>query len=193
MAKKFRGKFLCYLKNAVLRFEGGQAYLQDNLQFQLFLSGLYQKDWYVYCKRPFKTNNSVLQYLGRYTHRVAISNHRIVSLKDGRVTFKWRDYRDGRKEKRMTIPAHEFICRFLLHILPPRFMKIRHYGLMASAGKRKKLSLCRRLTGVKFRPKATISLTVVELMKKLTGLDISLCPACGVGHLSRASPCNLTA
>ena len=88
MAKKFRGKFLCYLRNAELRFGGTQKYLADEARFEQFLSGLYQKDWYVYCKPPFKTNQSVLQYLGRYTHRVAISNHRLVELKNGEVTFK---------------------------------------------------------------------------------------------------------
>jgi hypothetical protein len=188
MAKKFRGKFLHYLSNAELRFEGEQACLQDDFRFRQFLSDLYQKDWYVYCKRPFKTTNSVLQYLGRYTHRVAISNHRLVALKDGQVTFKWRDYRDDRKEKRMTLATSEFMRRFLLHILPPRFTKIRHYGLLASAGKKKRLAVCRKLTGVKLKPKSAAPLSVVELMQKLTGKDISLCPACGIGHLSRASP-----
>lgn len=188
MARKFRGKFLCYLKRAVLRFEGSQEHLQDEFRFQRFLSGLYQKDWYVYCKPPFKTNHSVLQYLGRYTHRVAISNHRLVEVEDGQVTFKWRDYRDERKEKVMKLSATEFIRRFLLHILPPRFMKIRHYGLTASAGKKKKLALCHKLTGVKRITTPAVPLTIVELMQKLTGKDISLCPACGVGHLSRASP-----
>ena len=193
MAKKFRGKFLCYLRNADLRFEGSQEYLQNPLQFERLLSGLYQKNWYVYCKPPFKTNRSVLQYLGRYTHRVAISNHRLVSLKYGEVFFKWRDYRDDAKEKIMKLSATEFIRRFLLHILPSRFTKIRHYGLLASAGKKKKLTLCRKLTGMKLKPKASIPLTMVELMQKLTGRDISLCPACGIGHLSRASPLHLTA
>lgn len=193
MAKKFRGKFLCYLRNAGLRFEGKQKHLADETRFEQFLSGLYQNDWYVYCKPPFKTNRSVLQYLGRYTHRVAISNHRLVSLKNGEVTFKWRDYRDDCKEKRMTLSVGEFIRRFLLHILPPRFMKIRHYGLLASAGKKKKLTLCRRLTGMKPRPKASVPLTVGELMQKLTGRDIALCPVCGIGHLSRASPIALIA
>ena len=193
MAKKFRGKFLCYLRNAGLRFEGEQKYLADEARFEQFLSGLYQKDWYVYCKPPFKTTSSVLQYLGRYTHRVAISNHRLVALKNGDVTFKWRDYRDDRKVKLMKLAAGEFIRRFLLHILPPRFMKIRHYGLLASVGKKKKLTLCRKLTGVKLKPKSVTPLSVVELMQKLTDRDISLCPVCGVGHLSRASPIALIA
>lgn len=177
MAKKFRGKFLYYFK---------QKYEKDGLQYQSLISSLYRKDWYVYCKRPFKTTNSVLSYLGRYTHRVAISNHRIISMQDGQVSFKWRDYKDGSKEKVMTISTTEFMRRFLLHILPPQFTKIRHYGFLASAAKKKKLRLCKKLTGAKLTlPKEKLS--TVDLIKKLTGRDITLCPCCG-SPLCRASP-----
>lgn len=175
MAKKFRGKFLHYFKQR-----------KDASQYQNLISSLYQKNWYVYCKRPFKTTNSVLAYLGRYTHRVAISNHRIMSMQNGQVSFKWRDYKDGSKEKLMTISATEFMRRFLLHILPPQFTKIRHYGFLASAAKKKKLTLCKRLLKVKLLPPKE-KLSAVELMKKLTGRDISLCPSCG-SPLARASP-----
>lgn len=187
MAAKFKGKFLYLLRRANLEFKGSLEYLANEFRFMDFVDSLYRKDWYVYCKRPFKTTNSVLEYLGRYTHRVAISNHRIVRLKDGMVSFKWRDYKDGGKEKLMTISANEFIRRFLLHILPHGFTKIRHYGFLASAVKKIKLALCKKLTGVKSSDLPTARLSAVELMVKLTGIDITLCPCCG-STLSRASP-----
>ena len=192
MAKKFRGKFLHWLRQAKLEFKGSQEYLADAIQFMNFVDSMHRKDWYVYCKRPFKTTNSILEYLGRYTHRVAISNHRIVSLKDGQVTFKWRDYKDNGKEKIMTISAFEFIRRFLLHVLPPGFTKIRHYGFLASAVKGVKLTLCKRLNGVKIFTLSYKHLSVAELMLKLTGRDITRCPRCG-STLARASPDALTA
>ena len=187
MASKFRGKFLYYLRQAKLDFKGSLEYLSDDIQFMNFVDSLYHKNWYVYCKRPFKTTNSILEYLGRYTHRVAISNHRIVSLKDGQVSFKWRDYKGGSKEKIMTISANEFIRRFLLHVLPHGFTKIRHYGFLASAVKKVLLVLCKKLTGAKSSVWETIKLSIVELMLKITGRDITKCPCCG-STLIRASP-----
>jgi hypothetical protein len=176
MAKLFRGKFLHGLQQIRHSLQG----LEDDEAWSPLRKALYAKNWYVYCKRPFKTPNSVLQYLGRYTHRIAISNHRIVSVHDGNVSFKWRDYKDRSKEKVMTLTAHEFIRRFLLHILPPGFTKIRHYGFLASAVKKTKLALCKRLTGVKIV--AVQKLSAAQLMERLTGRDISLCPCCGIGR-----------
>jgi len=187
MAKKFRGKFLYYLREAKLDFKGSLASLNDPVQFMNFVDSLHRKNWYVYCKRPFKTNDSILEYLGRYTHRVAISNHRIVSLIDGQVSFKWRDYKSGGMEKIMSLSAAEFIRRFLLHVLPSRFTKIRHYGFLASAVKMVKLALCRFLTRAKTSPPSPHKLSLVDLMFKLIGRDISKCPRCG-NSLSRASP-----
>ncbi len=96
------------------------------------LKKLYGKEWLVYCKLPFNGVDGVLQYLSRYTHRIAISNERIIKAEDNKVTFKWRDYSDGTRNKVMTLNADEFIRRFLLHVLPDRFVKIRHYGLLGS-------------------------------------------------------------
>ena len=126
MAKLFRGKFLFFLKQikSQLELSGSVAYLKDAQQLQNLISALYKKDWYVYCKRPFQTTNSVIEYLGRYTHRVAISNHRIISAENGQVTFQYRDYKEQSKEKVMILSADEFIRRFLLHVLPPQFTKI---------------------------------------------------------------------
>lgn len=181
MAKLFRGKFLAYLSQSRSKLKENW----DDTNWQRLTELLYKKDWYVYCKRPFKTSRSVLSYLGRYTHRVAISNHRIVSLQDGKVSFKWRDYKDDSKEKIMTLTAQEFMRRFILHILPPNFTKIRHYGLLASGCKRKKLALCKRLTGTAH----TVSqkLSAVELMLRITGRDITLCSVCGIGHFMNVS------
>ena len=149
---------------------------------------MYQKDWVVYCKPPFKKPSCVISYLGRYTHRVAISNNRILKLEDGNVTFKWRDYRDGKKEKIMTIKAGEFIRRFLLHILPERFTKIRHYGLLCSKDKTVRLNFCKRLTRTPVNSQPKEKASPLQLLKKLTGRDFTLCPCCSIGHLSRAAP-----
>ncbi|WP_211093709.1 IS91 family transposase, partial [Cohnella fermenti] len=126
-----RGKFLAYLKQAELQFFGTTADLQHPASFQRLLTALYQKEWVVYSKPPFKNAGCVVEYLGRYTHRVAISNARIVKLEEDHVTFKWRDYKDDNKPKEMTVTADEFIRRFLIHVLPPGFTRIRHYGFLS--------------------------------------------------------------
>jgi len=181
MAKLFRGKFLHALKNSRNKIQG----LEDDGVWRGLANTLYAKDWYVYCKRPFKTCRSVLRYLGRYTHRIAISNHRIVSIQDGKVSFKWRDYKNSSKEKVMALSADEFMRRFLMHVLPPGFTKIRHYGFLASAVKKAKLALCKTLTGAAASVK--VNLSTVDLMMKLTGRDVTLCPSCGIGRFTPAS------
>lgn len=170
LSRKFRGKFLFFLKQSELQFD----------------SALYRDEWVVYCKPPFKDASKVIAYLGRYTHRVAISNYRILKLDDGKVTFSWRDYRDGNKKKTMSVTAVEFIRRFMLHILPAGFRKIRHYGILAARDKSKRISLCKKLTHTKF--KATPPTTTIERLRKMFGMDFDLCPCCKTGHLARASP-----
>jgi hypothetical protein len=130
----------------------------------------------------------MVEYLGRYTHRVAISNNRILKLENGVVTFKWRDYRDGNKQKCMDLTADEFIRRFLMHVLPNGFTKIRHYGLLSPVNKSTKLKLCKKLTNTLVNDIPRGKVSAVELLNKLTGKDITLCPFCGVGHMGRASP-----
>jgi len=188
LSRKFRGKFLYYLKQAKLEFYGSISYLQDKGMFNDFISSLYKKEWIVYCKPPFKNAGYVLEYLGRYTHRVAISNNRILKLEDGLVTFKWRDYRDSNKQKTMTLTADEFIRRFLIHVLPRGFTKIRHYGFLSPRNKATKLKLCKKLTNTRVRDNPKTKLSILDLLKTLTGKDFTICPKCGVGHLSRASP-----
>jgi len=195
LRNKFRGKFLCLLKQVYsqLKFFGDTEYLQNPTEFERFLSALYAKDWVVYSKAPFKSSKHILDYLGRYTHRVAISNNRIISCENGVVAFKWRDRRDGNKEKVMTLSAVEFIRRVLMHVLPDRFMKIRHYGFLANRAKTRKLRLAQKLTGSKLMPLIRAKLTTRDIMLRVTGRDITRCRCCG-GPLitlhSRASPPN---
>lgn len=188
LSRKFRGKFLSFLKQAKLEFFGSIANLQDQERFHELMSSLYQKEWVVYCKPPFQNAGCVVEYLGRYTHRVAISNNRILKLEDGAVTFKWRDYKDSNKQKEMQVTAEEFIRRFLIHVLPAGFTRIRHYGFLSPRNKTTKLKLCKKLTKTKISDTPKVKLSALELLEKLTGKDMTLCPCCGVGHLSRASP-----
>ncbi len=143
-----------------------------------------QIDWVVYSKPPFGGPEKVLDYLGRYTHRIAISNHRLVNMEDGKVAFTWRDYSDGNLEKTMTLDADEFIRRFLMHVLPDGFVRIRYFGFLANCNRAKKLPLCRDLLDV-------TEISVVQekswpdLVLSLTGKDPLLCPKCQRGRLVR--------
>ena len=186
LSKVFRGKFIYYMKQEKLDFIKELENLKIMEEFDEFISLLYSKDWIVYCKPPFKNANSVIEYLGRYTHRVAISNNRILDIDNNKVTFKWRDYRDNNKMKTMELNVEEFIRRFILHILPPKFMKIRHFGLLGNRNKTKKLTLCKILTNTKVLIKERVS--PLELLKRATGKDLNLCPICGKGHLIRPVP-----
>jgi hypothetical protein len=179
--RKFRGKFLYCLKRAHdrLQFFGDDIYLQDPARFNAFLTPLYNKEWVVYSKAPFKNAGKLLDYLGRYTHRVAISNNRILSCENGTVSFKWRDRRDENREKVMTLSAVEFIRRILMHVLPARFMKIRHYGFLSNARKKEKLRLAQRLTNSRLMPLVREKITVRDIMLRITGRDICFCRHCG--------------
>lgn len=132
----------------------------------------------VYSKRPFAGPAKLLDYLGRYTHRVAISNHRLVSLEEGQVTFTYRDRRDGDRRKTMRLPAEEFIGRFLKHVLPKGFMRIRHYGLLANRAKQQRLAACRALLDAE-APAPAERKTWAEWLLAWTGEDPARCPVCG--------------
>lgn len=177
LSRLFRGKFLDALQHVELTFHGKLKPLENPADWKQLLDCCYRKEWVVYCKPPFRDAACVVEYLGRYTHRVAISNNRILKLENGEVSFKWRDYKDSNRWKVMTVSATEFIRRFLMHVLPPRFTKIRHYGLFSSRDKGERLLLCKQLTQTPILPK--VSLTAAELIRKLTGRDISKCPVCG--------------
>jgi hypothetical protein len=150
LSRVFRGKFLAGLRRLFdegnLLLPGSAAVLADLHGRSSWLAALYAKDWVVYAKRPFGNGpERVLKYLARYTHRVAISNRRLVSMDNGRVTFRYKDYADGQRHKTMTLTAGEFLRRFLQHVLPAGFVKVRHYGLLANRHRDERLKLCRRL------------------------------------------------
>lgn len=152
LGRLFRGKFLAGIRAAwaagELTFGGSVADLADPTTFRHWLDGLYRQDWVVYAKRPFGGAEQVFRYLGRYSHRVAISNSRLLAFEDGRVSFRWKDYADDNRTKVMHLDADEFIRRFLLHVLPPRFVRIRHFGLLAARNVTTKLQRCRDLLTV---------------------------------------------
>src|SRR6202158_2876483 len=151
LRRVFRGKFVAGLKSAFqhgqLRFSGDLALLAQPKIFASWLRPLFRKDWVVYCKPPFGGPEYVLQYLGRYTHRVAISNHRLVSLADQEITFRWRDSADHNQHKLMTLSLDEFLRRFLLHLLPKGFVRIRHFGFLSCPRRAALLPLCFQLLG----------------------------------------------
>ena len=181
LSRKFRGKFLYYLKQEKLDFYGKNEHLRIAENFDELMGKMYNKEWITYCKPPFENASRVIKYLGRYTHRVAISNNRILKEKEGKVTFKYKDRKDNNKEKEMTLEAEEFIRRFLLHILPPGFMKIRHYGLLGNRNKKTKLAICKKLTNTaNFEPQ---EINTLEILKKTLGVDFNLCPFCKTGHM----------
>ena len=139
-----------------------------------------------YAKRPFAGPEQVLEYLGRYTHRVAISNNRILSIDNGKVTFTYRDRERNNETRIMTLDAHEFIRRFLLHILPIGFMKIRYFGFLAHKNKKGAIALIRKLIDPNAKLPEKIKETIVEMMLRLTGKDITCCPRCRRGKMKRA-------
>ena len=182
LARLFRRRFLAGLEAAFaagdLKFFNALASLAQPAAFARRLAELRSQDWVVYAKRPFGGPEQVLAYLGRYTHRVAIANTRLVALEDGQVSFRWKDYRHHDKPKLMTLGAEEFLRRFLLHALPDGFHRIRHYGLLANHQRGAKLALCRRLLDVE-APQAPIKLGYREHVRQLTGRALDVCRLCG--------------
>jgi len=189
LSRLFRRLFLTRLKAAFaagqLRFLNSLEPLQVPRAFARYLAPLRRAEWVVYAKPPFGGPQHVLEYLGRYTHRVAISNNRLIGLDDGKVSFRWKDYRDESRQKVMRLDAPEFIRRFLLHVLPHGFQRIRHYGLLANRHRAAKLARCRQLLSV---PLPTAKLTDAALDYRdryeiLTGHSLRDCPHCGRGHM----------
>ena len=187
MAALFRGKFLDALKNAYkteqLTFCGAISHLVFPRAFNGLLSKLYHTDWIVHCERPFGGPQQVIDYLGRYTHRVAISNERLVSLENEQVTFTYRDRQDHNKRKTMPLSVEEFIRRFLLHILPPGFVKIRHYGLLSTRHRSRKLRRSQQLLGRPIKTETATPISYQDLFFRLTGVDLNVCPYCKQGNM----------
>jgi len=189
LAAVFRGKYLDALRRAfakgALRFAGSLAPLAEPAAFATWLDQLRCPDWVVYAKRPFAGPAPVLEYFGRYTHRVALSNDRLLSLDDGIVRFRWKDYTDGDRVKVMALEAEEFIRRFLLHVVPDGFVRIRHFGLLANRTRHAKLARCRELLAPPPAPAVPLRESAQALMLRLTGLDIARCAVCQQGQLRR--------
>ena len=195
LSRLFRGKLLAYLEQAFqdkkLTFDGSLAHLANEKVFHSLINTIRKKEWVVYSKAPFGSPSQTLKYLARYTHRVAISNKRLISIDDGKVTFGWKDYASGNRRRRITIEATEFIRRFLLHVLPKGFVKIRSYGFMANRGRKENLDLCRQLLGARPSPNEDqpAEPDLSEKDEPVSDSDRSpslrehLCPICKVGRM----------
>jgi hypothetical protein len=177
LSRVFRGKFVAGLKRLFrqkkLGFHGNLRPLAEPKLFGSFLRLLFRNDWVVYAKRPFGGPQHVLQYLARYTHRVAISNHRLVSFAEGKVTFRWKDYAHGNNKRKMTIMADEFLRRLLLHVLPRGFVRIRHFGFLSARRRREFIAVCHQLLAEPTSPRS-LTQTLAP-----PALNTWLCPCCG--------------
>jgi len=183
LSSLFRGKFLAMLKEADLVFPKDKQYLNNSYNFNKFLELLYNKTWITYIEPPKGNPENVIEYIGRYSFRVAISNNRIKDISNGMVTFEYKDYKDNSKIKLITISAEEFIRRFLLHVLPYRFTKIRHYGILSNRNKKSMISLCRILIGTIVNNDFTINIKRKPKEFK--------CPNCGCNSfLYKFNYCN---
>ena len=187
LSQVFRGKFIDTLARAFdsgqIRFEGSTLTLAQPAGRARFLATLYRQSWVVYAKKPFGGPQNVLDYLGRYTHRIAISNNRLLSVDETCVRLRYKDYADRNRYKVMRLPADEFIRRFLLHVLPTGFVRIRHYGLMANGVKRAKLALARRALVVPPPPTVQPTESIEAFWLRVANLDIHQCPHSKTGRM----------
>ena len=187
LSPAFRRKFLRSLERAFdqgkLKLPGQSVSLANDKPWEQRLAALRKKKWVVFAKRPFSSPHKVLDYLGRYTHRVALSNDRILSVENGQVSFSYRDRKDKDRKKTLTLDAQEFIRRFLLHVIPEGFMRIRHFGFLANRAKKQNLSRCRELLGLNPALPEIPDRSTQDLLLELTGVDLSRCPACKKGTM----------
>jgi hypothetical protein len=190
LSRVFRGKFMTLFHDAFnsgkLVFPGKTQCLGTRDGIREFEKILRSKPWVVYSKKPFKGPSSVLNYIARYTHRVAISNHRIIRCENGNVVFNYRDRKSNRTSTE-TLPAVEFIRRFLIHVVPKKFMRIRYFGFLANRNRKENIRLCRQLLGNPVRKPVIREKTIEEMMMVLTGRDITVCPFCRNGSLRKVS------
>lgn len=188
ISKVFRGKYLEELKELwkenKLEFHGSAEKYKKHYQFKELLDTCYKTEWVPHCKKTFNGAQSVIDYLGKYTHRIAVSNHRILRMDEKTVTFSVKDYKHEGKWKELTISGIEFIRRFLMHVPPRRFVRIRHYGLLCSRTKKKHLTLCRNLLGCKKYISTLKSLEMPEILDYLYGIKVCICKHCG-GNLGK--------
>jgi hypothetical protein len=188
VAKEFKKRFLGKMQKAYdqgkLIFPGNTEQFASPNNFKALLKKAGGKKWVVYAKRPFAGPEQVLDYLGRYTHRVAITNNRIKAIEHGNVTFTYKDRKDDNKIKEKTVPAPEFIRRFLLHVLPKGFMKIRYFGFLAHRNKGKYIPLIRKLIDPLAKIPKVVKENIEEIMLRLLGIDITQCPECKKGTMA---------
>ena len=189
LAKEFKKRYLKNLEKAYqkekLIFPGNTAKFESQQAFGQLINDLSKIKWIAYARRPFAGPEHVLEYLGRYTHRVAISNNRIISILDSKVTFTYRDRERNNETREITLPAHEFTRRFLLHVLPKGFMKIRYFGFLSHKNKKQAIPLLRKLIDPHAKLPEKIKETILEMMLRLTGRDITCCPKCKRGKMIR--------
>jgi hypothetical protein len=191
LSRLFRRLFLQLLEKAFndgqLQFFSALLDLQDRKIFLRYLAPLHNREWVVYAKKPFAGPQQVLDYVGRYTHRVAISNNRLLNIEGGQVQFRYKDYRDGSQQKIMTLSANEFTRRFLLHVLPDGFHRIRYYGFLGNRYRKEKLECCRQLLGMVALEETTSAEKAPEgyrdRYEALTGSSLWECPVCHRGHM----------
>ena len=187
LSYRFQHLFLDALEKAYakgqLQFFGTLQHLSDPQKFAAYLAPLRDCQWVVYAKSPFGGPPYVVQYLGRYVNRVAISNRRLRALQDGQVSFEYKDYRDGGISKIMTVAVDEFIRRFLLHVVPPGFQRIRYYGFLANCHRARQLQLCRKLLATPASELLPSLRDCQNLERLLTAPKQRLCPHCGIGVL----------
>ena len=187
ISKVFKGKYLDELKSLwkdnQLVFRGSAEQYHNHYKFKELLDACYGREWVPYCKKTFNGAQSVIDYLGKYTHRIAISNHRIVRMDEYTVTFSVKDYRNNGHWKELTLSGVEFIRRFLMHVPPKRFVRIRHYGLLCTRSKNKKLTLCRNLLGCEKYLSRLRDKEMPEKLEILYGIKICVCKSCG-GHMA---------
>lgn len=188
LAKEFKKQYLSLLKTIYAKnkliFPGKTVQYESQQDFDLLVQSAFKTKWIAYAKRPFAGPVQVLEYLGRYTHRIAISNHRIKSIDNGKVVFSYRDRADNNELKEMCLTAEEFIRRFLLHVLPEKFMKIRYFGFLSNNNKKQAVQLIRRLMGSNAKLPEKQKQTLIEILLRLTGKDITCCPECKKGKMS---------
>jgi len=188
LGRLFRRLFLDYLEKAFdagkLQFFSSLEGLRERRGFLAYLAPTRKVEWVVYAKRPFAGPQQVLDYVGRYTHRVAISNQRLLAIEEGQVRFRWKDYRDANQQKVLTLGADEFIRRFLLHVLPRGFQRIRYYGLLGHRYREQNLAHCRQLLGMPAaQPTAGPPPDYRDRYEQLTGRSLTECPACHQGRM----------
>ena len=188
LSKLFRGKYMDELKTLwednKLEFHGTSEKYRNHFTFKELLDTCYNKEWIPHCKKTFNGAQSVINYLGKYTHRIAISNHRIICMDETTVTYYAKDYREEGNWKELTISGIEFIRRFLMHVPPKRFVRIRHYGLLCTRSKNKHLTLCRNLLGCKQYLSRLKDMETPQILETLYGIKITVCKCCG-GHLGK--------